>query len=41
MNVNKTNYKELSEGIDKVLKELPYHDYLEEIIGWINNQKNI
>lgn len=29
-------YKELNEKIIKILKSLPYHDYLEKILNWIN-----
>jgi len=36
-NVNLKNYKELLEGISKILKDLPYHDYLNKIIKRIDN----
>lgn len=38
--VKEKNYKEISENIDKILKELPYHNYLEKILERINQQKN-
>ncbi len=37
--VNEKNYKEISENIDKILKNLTYHDYLEKILKWIKQQK--
>ena len=35
-NVSNKNYRELSEEIDKILKDLPYLDYLKKFIKWIN-----
>jgi len=36
--VKQKNYKELSEKITDILRVLPYHDYLEKIVGWIKQQ---
>lgn len=36
--VKDNNYKELSGKITEILKSLPYHDYLRDIIWWINKQ---
>jgi hypothetical protein len=36
--VKEKNYKELSEKINEILKTLPYHNYLEKILNWINKQ---
>ena len=36
--VKEKNYKELSLKINEILKTLPYHDYLEKILSWINQQ---
>jgi hypothetical protein len=36
--VKQENYKELSEKITEILKTLHYHDYLEKILNWINQQ---
>ena len=36
--VKENNYKELSGKIIEILKSLSYHDYLERIIWWINQQ---
>ena len=33
--LNRKNFKELSEKISQILKSLPYHDYLEKIVWWI------
>ena len=35
-NVHLKNYKELSGKISKILKDLPYHNYLNNIIKWMN-----
>ena len=34
--VKMKSYKELNEKVIEILKNLPYHDYLEKIIEWIN-----
>lgn len=36
--VKEKDYKKLAERIDKLLKSLPYHDYLEKILEWIDKQ---
>ena len=37
--IKERNYKEISENTNKILKGLPYHNYLEKILKWINQQK--
>ena len=36
--IKEKDYKKLAERIDKLLKSLPYRDYLEKILEWINKQ---
>lgn len=36
--VENKNYKQLAEKMEELLKSLPYHDYLEKILDWINKQ---
>lgn len=38
--VKRKVYREMFDRIDKILKNLPYHDYLEKILWWIDNQQN-
>lgn len=36
--VENKNYKQLADKMEELLKSLPYHDYLEKILDWIDKQ---
>jgi hypothetical protein len=33
-------YKKMLDRMAEILKNLPYHDYLEKILRWIDSQQN-